>query len=102
MINFDTIVSFDFETKKIEDGGPLLPKPVGCAIKIGRGPSRYWAWDHPTENNCTREEFYDELVRIWDMEWITHNGLTFDVPVAEHHFGLPKRDRKSTRLNSSH
>src|SRR3546814_8860817 len=43
MINFDTIVSFDFETKKIEDGGPLLPKPVGCAINIGRGPSRYWA-----------------------------------------------------------
>src|SRR3546814_17415200 len=26
------------------------------------------------------------------MEWLTHNGLTFDVPVAEHHFGLPKRD----------
>jgi DNA polymerase I-like protein with 3'-5' exonuclease and polymerase domains len=92
MINFDTIVSFDFETKKIEDGAPLLPEPVGCALKYGREPSKYWAWGHPEGNNCTFEEFKAELVKIWDMEWLTHNGLTFDVPVAEHWFGLPKRD----------
>lgn len=96
MINFDTVVSLDFETKRIEEGAPLLPEPVGCAIKIGREPSQYFAWGHPTENNCTREEFRELLVKLWDEEWITHNGLTFDVPVAEHHFGLPKRDPLKT------
>ena len=53
MIDFSSVVSLDFETKKVEDGGPLLPLPVGCSIKFGRDESRYYAWGHPTENNCT-------------------------------------------------
>ena len=91
-MDFETIVTLDFETKAIRDGAPLLPQPVGCALKIGRGPSEYWAWGHPCENNCTREEFAARLRSIWGAEFLTHNGLTFDIPVAEHWFGLPKRD----------
>lgn len=94
MIDLETIITLDFETKKIEDFGPSLPKPVGCAIKIGRAESKYWAWGHPEGNNCTEEEFRTYIHSIWDQPWITHNGAGFDVPVAEHHFGqgLPKRD----------
>ena len=94
MIDFDSIVSLDFETKGIVDGGPLLPYPVGCAIKRGRGESVYYAWGHPTENNCTEEEFRGVIQSIWEEEWLTQNGATFDVPIAEHYFGagLNKRD----------
>lgn len=94
MIDFDSIVSLDFETKGIVDGGPLLPYPVGCAIKRGRGESVYYAWGHPTENNCTEEEFRGVIQSIWEEEWLTQNGATFDVPIAEHYFGagLKKRD----------
>lgn len=88
------IVSVDFETKAIVPGGPLLPMPVGCSIEYldESKPPRYWAWGHPTENNCTREEFAAELESIWGYYWITQNGAGFDVEVARHHFGLPKRD----------
>lgn len=94
MINLEDVVSLDFETEAIVDGGPLLPKPVGCALKMGREPSRYYAWGHPTENNCTEEEFRGVIQSIWEKEWLTQNGCTFDAPIAEHYFGagLCKRD----------
>lgn len=98
MINLETIISLDFETKAIVDGGPLLPYPVGCAIKRGRGESVYYAWGHPTENNCTEEEFRGIIQSMWEEEWLTQNGCTFDVPIAEHYFGagLNKRDPELT------
>lgn len=101
--------TLDFETKKIEDGGPLLPYPVGCAILYPDGNAKYWAWGHPEGeephmippegtpdefkgNNCTFEEFRQELLTFWDQPILTHNGATFDIEVATHHFNLPRRD----------
>lgn len=87
-------VSVDFETEAIEKGAPLLPKPVGCSIEYldGSKPTKYWSWGHPTENNCTWEEFREELLSIWGREWITQNGCGFDAIVARHWFDLPERD----------
>lgn len=88
------MIVLDFETKAIRAGAPLLPLPVGCAIMDpDRYPEgHYFSWGHPGENNCTKEEFRDYLVTIWDKEILTQNGATFDIPVAEHHFNLPPRD----------
>lgn len=85
------MIGLDIETLPIVDGAPLLPEPVGCSIYEG-GKSKYWAWGHPTGNNCTKEEFKNELLRIWDQPLVTHNGCGFDVPVLEHWFQLPARD----------
>lgn len=82
----------DFETHPIVDFAPLLPEPVGCSIVGPDHPPHYYAWGHPTENNCTKEQFAFILRAIWDKEILTHNGATFDIPIAEHWFGLPRRD----------
>jgi DNA polymerase I-like protein with 3'-5' exonuclease and polymerase domains len=88
------MIVLDFETKAIRAGAPLLPLPVGCAIlDPDRYPEgHYFSWGHPEGNNCTKEEFRDYLVTIWDKEILTQNGCTFDIPVAAHHFNLPPRD----------
>jgi DNA polymerase-1 len=86
------MITLDFETKAIQDFMPLLPEPVGCAIRFETGISHYYSWGHPTENNCTKEEFRDVLLQYWDGEILTQNGATFDIPIAEHWFNLPRRD----------
>lgn len=79
----------DFETYPIE-GNPSInpPKPVGVAIKFSDGKSKYLAWGHPTENNCTWEDARDELARIWDYNLLFHNAK-FDTAVAEKWMELP-------------
>ena len=46
----------DFETEAI-DGSTAYnpPKPVGVSIKRPGEKSFYYAWGHPTGNNCTEE-----------------------------------------------
>jgi DNA polymerase I-like protein with 3'-5' exonuclease and polymerase domains len=87
------MITLDFETQAIVEGAPLLPEPVGCAIRWpGSGLSQYFSWGHPTNNNCTKDDFAEVLRNIWDEDILTHNGATFDIPVAAHWFGLPERD----------
>lgn len=86
------MIELDIETEAIQFGGPLLPEPVGCALGVPGQERRYYAWGHPEGNNCTKAEFKDVLQEIWHREWVTHNGLVFDVPVLTHHFALPERD----------
>ena len=77
----------DFETLAISGPGQP-PKPVGVAImKDGRRP-RYYAWGHPTGNNCTMEEAGRVLKDIWGGPLLFHNAA-FDLSVAEKWFGLP-------------
>ena len=82
----------DIETKAIEPHAPLLPEPVGVAIRKPTGESEYLSWGHPSGNNCTRNAARNVLGCIWNHPWLTHNGTTFDVPVLQHHFGFPQRD----------
>ena len=79
--------TIDFETAPIIGPGQP-PKPVGVAImKQGRKP-RYYAWGHPTGNNCTMEEAGRVLKDIWGGPLLFHNAA-FDLSVAEKWFGLP-------------
>lgn len=81
--------TIDFETEKILGRPTYPPKPVGVAIKEWGKKARYYAFGHPTNNNCTRAEAVAALKRVWG----TKDGLCFqhgkfDVDVAEVHFKL--------------
>jgi len=86
------MISLDFETDAIVDGASTPPKPVGCSIRDHDGTNHYWAWGHPTNNNCTKEDFKKELIRVWDQELVGHNIFAFDLWVAEYWFDMPQRD----------
>jgi DNA polymerase I-like protein with 3'-5' exonuclease and polymerase domains len=86
-------VVIDFETKKIEGRPVYPPEPVGVAIKLPGKKSRYYAWGHPSKNNCTKAEAVKALKGVWPeddapgMSLLFQNGK-FDVDVAEVHLGL--------------
>lgn len=80
----------DFETAAIQRRPEYPPKPVGVSImKPGQRTSRYYAFGHPTENNCGIAEARAALQEAWDSgDYILmHNGL-FDRDVAEVHMGM--------------
>jgi DNA polymerase-1 len=77
----------DFETEAIEFGSGRAPKPVG--VSIGRrGEFKYYAFGHPTENNCTEAEAKAALAAVWKQPLLFHHGK-FDLAVALEHWGLP-------------
>lgn len=83
----------DFETEAIVFGSGLSPKPVGVSImEYPNGTPRYYAWGHPTENNCTEQDGKDALASVWDKGVLFHHGK-FDIGVAMQHWGFkwPKR-----------
>jgi len=71
------MMTFDYETEGIV-GNPIVnpPRPVGVSIKFDDGPSRYYAWGHPTENNCSFEEGSAALITALacDKTWLAHNA----------------------------
>jgi DNA polymerase-1 len=89
------IITVDFETKPI-DGNTSFnpPEPVGVSIKKDGDKSKYWAWGHPTNNNCTRDEAKTALADIWGKPIIYHNAK-FDVSVALAWLDLPMPDPKT-------
>lgn len=84
--------SIDFETEAIVEGAACPPRPVGLAIETQDGKTRYYAFGHPEENNCTEEEARAALLAIWDQPFVGQNILNFDIPVAQVWWGLPDRD----------
>tara|TARA_R110002020_G_scaffold58106_2_gene159508 strand:- start:10585 stop:12429 length:1845 start_codon:yes stop_codon:yes gene_type:complete len=91
MKNFHTVNTVDFETEPFHEGFNMSlkpPKPVGVSIKRGNRPSDYYAWGHPSENNCTWEEAKKALDDIWHAPLLFHNAK-FDLAVAISHMGLP-------------
>ena len=80
----------DFETFQIEDRPKYPPVPVGVSIKAPGQQPRYFAWGHPTGNNCTKEEARQRLEDIWrsGRDLLFHNAK-FDLDVAQEHLGLP-------------
>lgn len=79
-----SVIGVDFETHAIEGRPHYPPQPVGVSIKWPQDKrSKYWAWGHPTNNNCSFEEAKRELNRVWASEHpvVFHNGK-FDLEVA--------------------
>jgi DNA polymerase-1 len=78
----------DFETEEIVDGSGVAPLPVGVAIYYpDNDNSHYYAWGHPSENNCDREEAIRALRSAYRRECVFHN-CKFDLEVALQHLGL--------------
>lgn len=79
----------DFETEEIVFGSGRAPKPVGVSIGLRDDPTShvYYAFGHPTDNNCTEEEAKEALRRVWQPETLFHNGK-FDMSVAIEHWGF--------------
>ena len=83
--------AIDFETMPI---GPrpehYPPKPVGVAVRNPEGQSHYFAWGHPSGNNCRFEDAMTVLRTIWDDgRPIAFHHAKFDTEIAYAHFGLP-------------
>lgn len=90
------MLTFDFETEGIV-GNPIYnpPKPVGVSIKHDDQGSRYLAWAHPTQNNCSWEDGRARLIQALksDGEWLAHNA-PFEDAILRKYFGVSKRDAK--------
>ena len=83
------MLTIDFETKEIINGAPTPPRPVGVAIKQDSKPGRYYAWGHPTKNNCTVEKATQLLRKAFNesREPLLFHNAKFDVVLAMHWFG---------------
>lgn len=89
-------VTIDFETFGIEGRPKYPPTPVGVSIKYPGKKSKYFAWGHPTGNNCCFSEAAEALTKAYQhKEGLLFQNGKFDVDVAEVHFGLevPSWDR---------
>lgn len=80
----------DFETKPIAPAPDYPPRPVGVSIWVPGGKRRYYAWSHPTGNNCSFDDGKRALRAVWDGggEVLCHHAK-FDLNVAREHCGLP-------------
>lgn len=82
-------VTVDFETFGIEPRPHYPPKPVGISIKYPGKKAHYYAFGHPTNNNCTEAEAKAAAKKAWgDKNGIRCQNAKFDVDVAEVHWGL--------------
>jgi DNA polymerase I-like protein with 3'-5' exonuclease and polymerase domains len=86
------MLTFDFESEGIE-GNPIYnpPVPVGVSIKFNDEGSRYYAWGHPTNNNCTWAEgkmALDNALRK-EKEWLAHNAA-FENAITRKYWGIKK------------
>lgn len=90
------MLTFDYETEAIK-GNPIVnpPKPVGVSIKEDDKPSKYWAWGHPTNNNCTWEQGRRALLDAMRRhpDWLAHNR-EFEAAVTRVHFKVTKRNTR--------
>ena len=84
-------ITIDFESDAIEQRPYYPPEPVGFSIKRpGDKKSKYWAFGHDSENNCTKAEARAVLLDAWKSgEQLLFQNAKFDVDVAQVHMGMP-------------
>ena len=85
------VAVLDFESEAIKRRPEYPPKPVGFSLILpAQRRSKYWAWAHPSENNCTFDEARNELLKVWDsgVAVLMHNSK-FDLDLATTHMKLP-------------
>lgn len=80
----------DFETHSIGERPEAYPPvPVGVAVQIPGTRAKYFAWGHPTKNNCTQEDARRVLSAVYDKHELLFHNAQFDLEVAHDHMGLP-------------
>ena len=85
-------VTIDFETTAIDAYPNYPPKPVGVSIKFPGEKAHYYAFGHPTGNNCTAAQAKLAMEQAWEFSAggiLCHNGK-FDYDVARTHMGMPE------------
>lgn len=85
------LAAYDFETEEIQGYPQYPPKPVGLSIYVKGEKPYYYAWGHPTGNNCTEDVAIKALSDLWfnsNYELIAWNS-PFDRLVAHVHWKLP-------------
>lgn len=95
MTDLSELLTIDFETDAITVN-PVWqpPKPCGVSIKWGAGPSKYFAWGHPTENNCDEPTGRRELMHALKQakgEFIAQNA-GFEVAILREYYGWVPKD----------
>ena len=82
-------ITIDFETFGIEGRPKYPPIPVGVSIKKPGRKAKYYAFGHPTENNCCWSDAAKALEEAYQCkDGILFQNGKFDVDVAEVWFGL--------------
>jgi len=83
------LVGLDFETDSIMPRPDYPPEPKGCAILRDDNVDAgfYYAWGHPSGNNCDKDVAYREIAEYFEdpeIELVMHNAA-FDCAVAYKH-----------------
>lgn len=83
------VITVDFESEKIQQRPLYPPVPVGVSIKLPEDKKpKYYAWGHPTNNNCTKAQAVAALKAAWKRpEPKLFHHAKFDMDVAETHMG---------------
>jgi len=82
-------VIIDCETEAIQTRPHYPPRPVGVGIKFPGKKGHYYAWGHPTGNNCTQHEAIGPLQRAYAHKGgVCFHNSKFDLDVLETHLGL--------------
>ena len=82
-------IVIDFETDGIQARPDYPPKPAGVAIKLPGKKAKYYAWGHPTGNNCSKEDGVRALAAALSSgSPILCHHAKFDADVAETHCGV--------------
>ena len=91
-MNGSAPVVIDYETEAIDARPNYPPMPVGVAIKYPGKPAHYYAFGHPTANNCTPTEAAAAVAEAWEFASVhgvlCHNAK-FDYDVAQTWMGMP-------------
>ena len=81
--------AIDFETAAIQPRPLYPPVPAGVAIKLPGKAAKYYAWGHPTGNNCTRLQAVLALrAALQHPGGVVCQNVKFDADVCETHMGL--------------
>ena len=87
-----TVTVIDFETKGIEARPKYPPIPVGVSIqKPGERKPKYYAWGHPTGNNCDKNTGRRAVMEAYSLGYpLLGQNMKFDIDVAETHLDCPR------------
>lgn len=85
------VITVDFETLPIQPRPHYPPAPVGMSIRRPQDrKATYYAWDHPTENNCSKRDAVRALQSVWrETTPLLFHNAKFDVDVAQTHMDCP-------------
>lgn len=84
-------ITLDFESERIEGRPDYPPIPVGLAVRYPDGETDYFAWGHPTGNNCDLKSVRSWLRELWREETpLLFFNAKFDLSICYEILDLPK------------